>query len=240
MPNEKVLAAFALSVSLFGLGMTQIIGISLFGEGQGTPVGPYLLGGLFGLLCILGIFAVLRPVTCNSIFRSQESGNGGSSEVKASRIITIRGHHPDCESYSNHVFVRGDRVYCAGCMGLLTGAVLALFGTTAFFLEGLELPGGGLPTLFIGGSLVAICLVHFTRGSENRKIRFVINAAFPLGAFLVLASVEQRTQSLRSGLFVLLIILFWVMTRVLLARWDHFRTCGSCESECSRKPAIFS
>jgi hypothetical protein len=153
--------------------------------------------------------------------------------------MTIRGHHPDCESYSNHVLILGDRVYCAGCMGLLTGAVLALFGTTAFFLVDLEMPGGGLPTLFIGGSLVAIGLVHFTIGSKNRKIRLAINAAFPLGAFLVLVSVEQRTQSLRSGLFALLIIFFWVMTRILLARWDHFRTCSSCESECSRKPAIF-
>jgi hypothetical protein len=239
MANEKILAAFALTVSLFGLGMTLIMGTFKLGEGQETSIGSPMLGALFGLLCILGIFAVLRPAPCNRILRSGKAGNGEASEVETGTAIKIRGHHPDCESYTNHVFVRGDRMYCAGCMGLLTGAVLALLGAAVFFSGWLEMPGEGLPTLFIGGSLVAIGLVIFTIGSENRKLRFAINAAFPQGAFLVLASIQQRTQSLGSGLFVMLIILFWVITRVMLARWDHVRICGSCEVRCSRNQAIF-
>jgi hypothetical protein len=219
--------------------MTQIIGTFELGQSPRTTYGSELLGGLFGLLCILGIIAVLRPGPCNRLIRSKGPANGKSSEVETGNVKPIRGHHPDCERYSTHVFVRGDRVYCAGCMGLLAGAILSLFGATALFLGGLEIPGGGLPTLFIGGSAVTIGLIHFTIGSKNRTIRFLANAIFPLGAFLILASVEQRTQSLGSGLFVLLIILFWILTRVILARWDHVRICRFCKSECSRNQVIF-
>jgi hypothetical protein len=239
MPKEKKLAAFAISVSFFGLAMTQIIGTFELGGNPETTFGSELLGGLFGLLCILGIIAVLRPGPCNRLIRSEGPGGGRSSKAETGNAIPIRGHHPDCERYSTHIFVRGNRVYCAGCMGLLTGAILSLFGATAFFLGSLEMPVGGLPTLTIGGSMVAIGLIHFTIGSKNRTIRFLANAIFPLGAFLILASIEQRTQSLRSGLFVLLIILFWILTRIILARWDHVRICRSCKSECSRNPAIF-
>jgi hypothetical protein len=187
----------------------------------------------------LGIIAVLRPGPCKRLIRSEEPGNIRTSEVETGDVIPIRGHHPDCERYSSHVFVRGDRVYCAGCMGLLAGAILSLFGATTFFLGVLEIPGGGLPTLFIGGSVVTIGLIHFTIGSKNRTIKFLANAIFPLGAFLIVASIEQRTQSLGSGLFALLIILFWIITRVILARWDHVRICRFCRSVCSRNQVIF-
>jgi hypothetical protein len=118
-------------------------------------------------------------------------------------------------------------------MGLLTGAAISLIGAMAYFYGGMKMPGDGLPSLYIGGSLVALGLIHFTYGSNTRGVRFAINTMFPIGAFLILASIEQRTQSTKFGLFVLLIITFWIIARLMLARWDHVRICGSCEPGCS-------
>jgi hypothetical protein len=121
-----------------------------------------------------------------------------------------------------------------GCIGLFTGALISLIGAEIIFFAGTGVPGDGIITLIIGGFSVALGLIFFTRGTRSKIIRFALNALYPVGAFLIIASIDQRVQNLGVSLFVLIIILFWVFTRVILSRLDHSRICGSCEWECAR------
>jgi len=225
MQTREIYAAFALSVSLFALVTVVLIGLP-HGYGDHEPsTGSLVIGILFGSLCASGMVAALRPGYC---FRFIVPGRSDRARDPASRGGTgkptaILGHHPDHQKFSSHVFRLGDGVYCVGCTGLFTGGLLSLFGNLGYFFGGWDLPDGGLLTLNAGAIMVAVSLLQFALAGGNRTIRFAANTIFPPGAFLVLASVDSRSQDTGAVLFVLLVIVFWVLTKVLLSRWNHAR-----------------
>ena len=233
MGNQRSLVAFVLFVSFLGLAISMAIALIDSGEGVDSREREYFIGGLFGTLCVLGMVAVLRPGPCSRLIGSRRSTDLGDRSMDSpTESPIIRGHHPDCSSFSSHVLNLDGKILCVGCIGLFTGALISLVGTVITFFGGLKIPGGNPIALYIGGFFVAIGLIHFAYGTGSRELRFTVNAMFPIGAFLIIASVDQRLQNTGASLFVLLIILFWIFTRVILSRWDHSRICGSCEKPC--------
>jgi len=225
MQIRGIHAAFVLSVSLFALVTVVFTGLSR-GHGDPNPsAGSLAVGILFGSLCASGMVAALRPGYCSRIIapgRSTRARDPAPGDG-AGKPTVILGHHPDHQKFSSHVFRFGNGVYCVGCTGLFMGGLLSLAGTLAYFSGVWNPPGGGLLTLNAGAILVAFSLLHFARAGGNRTIRFAANALFPPGAYLVLASVDYMVQGTGAALFVLLVIVFWILTRVLLSRWNHTR-----------------
>ena len=72
---------------------------------------------IFGAICVLGIIAGITPRWCTFASKSERRGNDG-----------VAGHHPDCGHFPGHTVKLGERVFCAGCSGLVLGAVTALIG----------------------------------------------------------------------------------------------------------------
>jgi uncharacterized protein YggT (Ycf19 family) len=44
-----------------------------------------------------------------------------------------------------------------------------------------------------------------------------------------LASVDFLTQNLLIDLYALFLIVFWLLTRILVSKWNNNRVCLSCE-----------
>lgn len=183
-----------------------------------------LVGSVFSLICVLGIFAALFPSQCSQTLHFR-----GENTHSTSHRTHDPSHHPDCEGFSGHVIkIRGHRL-CAACTGLLLGALIALIGTAFYFFGGGHAEGSGLQIVLIGA--VGIVLGFFQLKFRSFA-RLTLNVFFVLGAFLILVGIDEITESLFIDLFLVALIVFWILTRIQLSQWDHQRICSSCESPC--------
>lgn len=189
-----------------------------------------VIGSIFGAICILGILAAFSPKQCSRVFDFGREGRSERPNISpfaphgASSIV--RGHHPDCENFSAHVFRIGNRTFCTACTGLFFGGLLALAGTILYFFGGLHVEQSSFLLVWTGVLGVGFGLFQFkVRGF----VRLFLNTFFVFGAFLILIGVDDLAHSVIVDIFLVALTLFWLFTRVSLSQWDHRRTCHTCK-----------
>jgi hypothetical protein len=214
---------FAVSVSIFGLFTTVIIAINPPMIHEDFPFRKPLIGSLFSLICSLGIFAALFPTQCSQAFHFKESTNLDPHQAHSS------SHHPDCGKFSAHTIRLGNYTLCAACTGLLLGAVIALVGAALYFFGGVSIEEVSFPVVLIGAIGVAL---GFLQLKVRGFIRLLLNTFFVLGAFLILIGIDELAESIFADFFSTALISFWILTRIQLSLWDHWRICRNCESQC--------
>jgi hypothetical protein len=146
-----------------------------------------------------------------------------------SRQILTVSHHPDCQRFSAHVVHMKGRVRCAACSGLLLGAVIALVGAIFYFFGGWQIENARSLPAVIG---VLGVLAGFLQLRFRAYVRLTLNSLFVLGGFLCLIGIDQTFQNLAIDLFLVMLIVFWILTRIQLSQWDHSRICDCCKSPC--------
>jgi hypothetical protein len=215
---------FCISVSLFGMLLITMWAIKPSISSDSISWRKPLIGSLFSLICILGIFAVQFPNECSEAFHFREA-----VPRSVSRRILTGSHHPDCQRFSPHVVRIRDRARCAACSGLFLGAVIALVGAILYFFIGWQIEGAGFLPVIIG---VLGVLTGFLQSKFRAGVRLTLNSLFVVGAFLCLAGIDQIAQNLAVDLFLVMLIIFWILTRIQLSRWNHYRICYDCEYIC--------
>jgi len=224
-PNFILL--FHITVSLFGLLTTLMLALRMPKVHKSSfPTKP-MIGTLFSLICVFGLLAALLPRRCSRGFHFTKKNT--KKAVADTSAVSIRGHHPDCEGFSDHVIRVDNHVMCAACVGLSLGALISLTGTIFYFFLGWNISETSLPAVFIGVLGVA---VGFIQMRFKGFLRSALNATFVVGSFLVLIGVCEQTQSPFASLFVIFLIVFWILTRILLSQSDHNRICRNCKSPC--------
>jgi hypothetical protein len=146
-----------------------------------------------------------------------------------SHRIRATSHHPDCGKFSAHVTRIGNHTLCAACTGLLLGAIIALAGTAFYFFNGWDVKEVSFPAALLG---VVGIIFGFLQLKFRGFIRLTLNTFFVLGAFLILVATDELTQSLFVDFFMVALIVFWILTRIQLSQWDHWRICSNCEFQC--------
>jgi hypothetical protein len=215
---------FAASVSIFGLFIVLTLAVNPPTIYENFFWRKPLIGSIFGLICILGILAALFPKQCSRTSHFQKMDMNTTSHR-----IHSASHHPDCEKFSAHVIRVSNRTLCAACTGLLLGAIIALVGTVFYFFDGWHVEGVSFPAVLTGA--VGIVL-GFLQLKFRGFIRLTLNMFFVLGAFLILVGIDELTESLFVDFFLAALIVFWILTRIQLSQWDHWRICSNCESQC--------
>ena len=221
---------YLVTISLFGLFLAGIIAFYPPVVGESFVWREPIVGSIFGYICILGILAVFFPKRCSGVFdfRKDEKGSRSYLNQFASHgtSSTVKGHHPDCESFSTHVFRVGNRTFCTACTGLLLGGLSALAGTVLYFFSNWHVEQGSSLLVWVGILGVGFGLFQFKfRGI----VRLFLNAFFAFGAFLILIGVDELVRSVTVDLFLIALTLFWLFTRISLSQWDHERICHACK-----------
>jgi hypothetical protein len=215
---------FALSVSVFGIALTAMLALNPPMVNEDFLWRKPLIGSLFSLICLLGIIAAFFPRQCSHASHLQkEISQSTSSEMPAV------SHHPDCERFSAHsIHINGHRL-CAACTGLVIGGIIALVGTFAYFSNQWVIDGYALSIIFVG---VAGVVLGFFQLIFSGFVRSALNTVFVLGAFLILIGIDTLIESLSIDVFILVLIVFWIFTRIRLSQWDHRKICSRCELPC--------
>jgi len=219
---------FFLAVSAFGL----VISASLLGNSAPFPSefsGRRALVALaYGTVCVAGILAALFPVACSGFLGIQRSlaEDKGSLETGATRVyslLLLHGHHPaGSDKRSHELWLRG-KSYCATCYGLLTGAIASLTAIVAFALSGWA-DGHFAYTLYSVGVVVVILgLVAGLVLRIDARTRFALAAVFVLGTCIMLVATDVLTQNFIADVFVVLLAVFWLLSRISLSHRREYR-----------------
>lgn len=237
--HSPQLSLISLILSLLGLVLLPLMLLNPPPPVVVLPWQTQLIGIIFLIICILGIIAGITPSHCSlTRNKKKQSQKEITENTNTTQIKSIRkeGHHPTCDHYSDHVITIKESHYCAGCSGLVTGAIIAITGTVLFFFLSFQII---LPEVvfWLGFVFVTIGLLQHPLYQlltlHRGIIRFTINILFVVGSFLLLASVIQLTNSLILAIYLLLLILYWIFTRIVLSRRSHHLICSRCNrSEC--------
>ena len=217
--------AFLMVMSCIGLALVPALVMETSWSYSPSAFGHVLTGALYAAVCFLGILAVFFPAQCRGTF--QRTQNPHFQANVGSGAIGIKGHHPDCQSFSGNRMKIGSWVFCSACSGLLVGAVIALAGSGLYFFGGLSEGLGSVWLLALGeicmlAGLFQIKLVGY--------VKVIVNAVFVVGSAIALVETDMLSGSILLDLYVLGLIVFLLWLRILLSEWNNRRVCQTCGS----------
>lgn len=226
---------FAIGVSLFGLFTTLMLAMYPPTVQENFFWRKPLTGLLFTLICVFGIVAVFFPKKCSETYLHQtekptisETENPDFHEIS----INFKGHHPDCGRFSAHVAHIHEHVFCAACTGLLLGGLIALTGTALYFFVEWNIVEVGLSAVLVGQIGILLGFVQF---KFKGYARLTLNAFFVFACLLTLVGIDKLAESIFINLYMIALITFWLLTRILISQWDHWRICHTCKLSCELK-----
>ncbi len=191
-----------------------------------------VIGLIFSSICILGILAVFSPNKCLRILDiGKKNTTVGSDSAKLAPhgvSYALQGHHPNCGKFFAHIFRIKGKTFCAACVGLLFGGLLALASAAVYFFGDWQVAEHSSLMVLLGFMGVSLGLFQF---KFKNIIRLFVNTFFVLGNLSILIGIDELIHSLFIDLFVVSLIIFWLFTRISLSQWDHERICSDCEIE---------
>ncbi len=224
-----------LGVSILGLGFIPLIAFSGRVDPSISIQQSQLVWFAFAAICIAGAIAGARPSSCSRASTTDTTSHdrtealGGA--MNGTQALSREGHHYSCDAYSQHVVSVRGRVYCAGCTGLAIGGLTAGAGSLLHLAPGFSV-GTGIFPFWFGFVGVAVGLlqhpVYRILNVRNGFVRIAVNMMFVNGAFLILFGADQMASSLSMDVYILMIVLVWISTRVIMSRSEHSRICSEC------------
>jgi len=113
------------------------------------------------------------------------------------------------------------------------GALFALVGVGASFFGNWHVGQYAALAVAVGVVGVALGLAQSSLPILQMGVmRLFTGVFFVFGAFLVLLGIEELTRSVSIDLFVVALSVLWLVTKISLSKWDHYRICSRCAPEC--------
>lgn len=241
-PNETDNRLRRIDLTLWGLTSTSLICLLLVVALTilYKPDGVYQSGQTvilaFIVICCFGATAAILPSECSRIFHHKQTKDRRSlkrneMDQDKQRTTEFRGHHPTCGKFKAHILEVRGKMHCAGCMGLLTGAILAIAGSLMYSLV-VSAIAAVAPLMFWAGFVsVLIGLFQYAKPlMANGWVHYLLNVIFVSGTFFLLVGVIEINGTLIVETYFLFILLYWILARIVLSNLVHQKTCETCES----------
>jgi len=232
------------SISLIGMILASFL-LFYTPASQDFPLRRSIISSTYALICILGAIAVFFPKRCSRIIRPKKWQTTPTTTYKTPQLDEMRtttfrgfklthGHHPNCESFSDHEFQIGKKTFCAGCTGLLIGALISLVTVSAYFFSQVQLDkvaihlvGFGFITV-LGGLLTPIFI------AGRSAIRLATNTFLIIGMSSILVGADTLLHNIQIDLYLVALDILWLTTRISLSQLNHERICAGCTQKCIR------
>jgi len=238
--NLTVLSLFG--ISLIGLILASVL-LFYMPATQDLHWRRPIIGSTYAIICVLGVIAVFFPKKCSRIARVSDwkpspkilHSTSRFDERKTTSLFGFKlthGHHPDCKSFYGHEFQIWNKTFCAGCTGLLTGALISLVTVPAYFLSQVQLDEAAVPMVGFGFITVLVGLAAPVFMGGRSATRFAINAFLVLGLSSILIGADTLLHSMQIDLYLVALDVLWLMTRISLSQLDHERICANCTRKC--------
>jgi len=230
-----------ISISLIGLVLALML-LLYTPTSQDFPWRRPIVGSTYASICVLGAIAVFFPKKCSQTLNPKSwktalTTTNGASQPEERKTTTLfgfkltHGHHPNCESFRDHEFQIGNKTFCAGCTGLLIGALISLVTVSAYFLSPVQLDIV-IPLIGLGFITVLAGLLTPTLITGRSTIRLAMNALLILGMSSILVGTDTLLRSIQIDLYLISLDVVWLTTRISLSQISHERICTYCTRKC--------
>jgi len=180
--------------------------------------------------CLFGISLAIYPNWWKKII--QKKNNKSDTKSKKSKRL-FRGHHPDCNVFTNHVIVIKNKKRCAGCFGLIIGSIISIFLMIIYLII---TPSQDLKIwyffFFIGFLIIPIIYIEIIFPKRHRIIHVISNSIFILGFFCLTISVFEITSNFIFAILTIIFCFLWLDTRIKLSKHQHSKICSFCKQTC--------
>jgi hypothetical protein len=208
------------------ISLALLVGLTYGYKTQSIPFQKEITTIVFVVICILGAFAGIYPRKMSKIFKHGEGGTRNDAGDGYS------GHHPDCGHFSTHTLTIRSHRLCAGCTGLVIGAVLSV-GFTLFIFPVKTTPFVEV-IFWIGIALIIVGILQHTLDLGNSIIHAGLNAALVLGVSMARFAAESLNPGVIVAVYSIALTLYLVIARIELSKNDHRLICGGCNESCER------
>jgi len=220
-----------LVLSITGLAVLAILTFFTAPPASASPLQRPIAGLVFVLICASGTLAAIYPSRCSNVIgggrKIKEENSPPSIEQKA--LVSMSGHHPNCGKFLAHTFQIGDKLYCAGCTGLVIGALVSIIGTVGYLVIVPQI--GTTSTLIFCLGFFAVCLAllqHILLKVRRNHAHLLLSIGFVIGDFLILIAVMEMNNSIFVEAYFLTLTVLLILTRVILSQMEHERVCREC------------
>lgn len=174
------------------------------------------------LINLLGIIAGVSPSTLSLGKSERPDGDG------------VKGHHPDCDLFKEHTVNMFGSRRCAGCTGLVIGALISLAGLMINFSPYLVV---GETVFWAGVFFVSFGLGQHFIDLNKGWVHLLLNICLVFGSWLMFDSITSLRLGFLVQTYFLSVTLFWIWVRIRASQFTHVEVCSGCEDHC---PHVFS
>jgi hypothetical protein len=135
----------------------------------------------------------------------------------------IYGHHDNIREFSRHEFQLKSKTVCAGCFGLLLGALTSLAIILIYSIGNIELDNIALLSVELGMIVVSSGLLIPILLSGHPIIRVLLNFSFVVGMVLILIGIDSIAMNLEIEIILIGFFIIWMMSRIMISRFNHKR-----------------
>ena len=122
---------------------------------------------------------------------------------------------------------------CAGCTGLILGAIFVTVSMVIFIFIELSIPFNIFFTLIIlGFILIASNFLITLITLKNAGGQLLSSLFLIIGFLLIIIGIFQVTGDIIYSLIGVIISFLWLDTRIQLSYWRHTKLCNSCQETC--------
>lgn len=227
--KKNVLSFFILSI----MSAFILLIITFYSPNNTNNIGIYnrlLLAFIFIIICIFGISLSFFPgwYKESKIFINKIKEKKNLHNIKRKR----QGHHPDCKQFKSHTISVKNKLFCAGCLGLAIGSIVAifLFLLYLFFIN-------FLPNIFhffvtMGLLFVFILYLEIILPIKNAYVHMISNIFFVIGFLFITIGIFEITGNIIYTAVSILILFLFLDTRIQLSSYRHFLICADCKEKC--------
>jgi hypothetical protein len=205
-----------------------------FGVSNKQPIRFYdklLIGGLLIASCLFGISLAFFPGWYKKILKPDMN----NAYIKNDKVVLRKriGHHPDCDSFKNHVIAFGENFLCTGCLGLAIGSFISIF----LILIYLVFSYGNSSFVFylfffFGLIMIAFNFIEIMFPVRNKYVHIFSNSLIVLGFFLIIIGIFELTGSTSYAIISLIFSFLFLITRIQLSHRRHSLICKLCSKKC--------
>ena len=145
------------------------------------------------------------------------------------------GHHPDCSHFLKHTLTIRSYRLCAGCTGLVIGAVLGAGFT--FLILSMKNTLLDEAIFWIGFALIIVGVFQHTLDLGNPVIHTGLNAVLVLGVTMARFAAESLNGGVIVAVYSIALSLYLIIARIELSQNEHRLICGGCMESCERSYA---
>lgn len=223
----QILSVAYVSLALSGLVVLAWLTLNSPARVGKAPFHKQAVGSFFSAICLVGIMLGISPSGLSRITHIRRRTKYDQTGRSNSRPTYI-GHHPVCGNFSSHVLTIWGKPRCAGCTGLVIGAIIALVGSLLYFFLDFRVGEAAILVFWLGFGCVVCGLLQYHIFTKNSVVHFLVNVMFVFGAFLLLVGVGELASSPVLEAYLFTLIIYWIITRIMLSQREHEKICAAC------------